>query len=389
MKTFLANSARCLGLAAAALLAQTAPVLAAQPTSPVGQWDCLMNGNGQNGILFLNFTADIDPVTGLPTFEGILAQAGHKGFKSGSDGRPGGGGTGTRGSGADFTSVTNIFGGGFIDGGAGEVADNGGPGDWLADSRGHRGTWFFNSKGQVVGSFFIVLNASGVVTNFLETCVDEVLTVPLTNGGVFNQQVQFCFTNPVFATNILWGPASDGEVGVTNLTFTNNNFFVSTIGVNQNISFVGKVHGNRLTMLASGPAGKFTITGVPLQPVNTALPVDGFFWTATQRADGAQTQEQFFLSDTAIPNYFGLNGQGPSYSYNFTNSFCLISQQRRIAFVFDEIPGIEGSGPDNLRATVGKFINTSKVIGSDTIGIGSAQSSIVQFNARLTPFSAP
>src|SRR5215469_14690328 len=244
MKTFVAKSGRLLGLAAAALLAQAAPALgAAQPISPVGQWDCVMNGSGQNGILFLNFTSDLDPITGLPTFEGIIAQAGHKGFKSSASGRTGNIGNQPR-AGSSSAGVTNIFGGGFINGAAGEVADNGGPGDWLADSRGHRGTWFFNSKGQVVGSFYMVLNATGVVTNFEEMCIDEVLQIPLTNGGVFNQQVQFCFTNPVFATNILWGPAGDGEVGVTNLVFTNNNFFVGTLGFNQNISFVGKVSPN-------------------------------------------------------------------------------------------------------------------------------------------------
>lgn len=389
MKTLIAKSGRLLGFSAAALLALATQAVA-QPASPVGQWDCLVSGSGQNGILFLNFTTDTDPVSGLPTFEGIMAQAGHQGLNAGNNGgRPGGGSGAPRAGGSGTNSIINIFGGGFIEGSAGEVANNGGPNDWLADSRGHRGTWFFNSKGQVVGSFFMTLNATGVVTNFFDTCIDQVLSIPLTNGGTFNQQVQFCFTNPVFATNIFWGPASDGEAGFTNLVFTNNNFTVAAVGTNQNISFVGKVvPGKRLTLVGSSPQGKFSISGVPLAPVPTALAVDGFTWTGTKRADGNQTQEQFFLSDTGIPNYYGLNGSGPAYTYNFTNSFCMISAHKRIAFVVDEIPFSPG-GVENLRATVGNFVNSSKAIGGNTLGDGALESSFIQFNARLSPFLAP
>lgn len=389
MKTILANTGRFLGLSMAGLLAFLAPVSDAlsQPASPVGVWDCVMTGNGQDGILFLNFTDVSDDATGLPVFEGLFIQAGHKKVQSGRSSSTGNNRGGTSSAG----TFTNLFGGGFINGSAQGVAVNIGPEDWLEDSRGNRGTWFFDSKGQTVGSFYTVLNASAHATNFFSTCIDQPVQVPLTNGGVYNFEVAFCFTNPVFITNYPWS-APDGETGFTNLTFTNFNFIVGSVGITNNVSFVGKViPGKRLTMVGTSAFGKFTIRGVPLTAVSTILPVDGFYWTGTKTESNYKFVEEFFLTPTGIPNYYGVTGQGPSYTYNLTNSICLISSQKRIGFSINENGFGSGSAGQLKisRATFGKLTNTQKTIGTKGQGDSASDLDVIKFDANLSPFPLP
>lgn len=390
MKTnFAKHSRQLLKLAAVTLLA--AGVHTAQalnlPVSPVGQWDCVISGGGQSGIIFLNFTDDIDTNSGFPTFEGFFIQAGHQGRHAESDS-----GRQTAGSGrtTSTSSVTNLFGGGFIEGAAGPVAENGTGDDWLVDSRGNRGNWFYNSKGQIVGSYFTTLNATATVTNFFETCTNTIVSIPLTNGSSFPFSFGVCFTNAVLTTNATWS-APDGETGTTNLSFTNLNFTLGAIGVTNNVSFVGKVVANkRITLTGTSTFGKFTITGVPLQPVTikSGVPVDGpYFWTGMKSQGGAKLAEEFNLTDTGIFNLYGMTGQGPSYSYGPTNSFCMISANKKIAFVVTEAQ-VNGS-PSTLRvsrATVGKFTNTKKAIGGNTIGDTPQDLNLIQFNAFVTPF---
>ena len=388
MKKLFANTGRLFGLTTAALLAVAAPAVQAvtQPSSPEGMWDCVITGAGQSGIVFLNFTTDTDINTGLPTFEGIIAEAGRKRApsSSGATGRNGSSSGSRTGSGAAFT---NVFGGGFISGTAGDVNHNGDP-EWLEDSRGHRGTWFFNSKGQVVGSFYMVVNATGDQTNFLDTCVATNVPVNLTNGSTFDVFVGFCFTNPAVTTNILWS-APDGESGVITLSFVNTNFTVGLVGVTDNVSFVGKVvPGKRLTLVGNSLFGKFTILGVPLVPFVSALPVDGFYWTGTKVQDNAKYVEQFTLTaDSIINNLYSLNGQGPSYTYG-TNSFCMISSKKRIAFVVNEMSANPADLPVG-RATFGTLTSNSKTIGTKGLGDSSASFDLIQFDANLSPFILP
>jgi hypothetical protein len=396
MKTFFTNPGRFLGLATAALLA-AAPAAQAvtQPPNPTNQWDCVMSGNGQNGIIFLNITDDIDTTSGLPTFEALFVQAGHTKFQTGRSSSTGTGRDGSSGG----SSFTNLYGGGFVFGSAGPVANNGTGDDWLADSRGHRGNWFFNSKKQLVGSFYTVLNANNRVTNYFQTCVDEPLSIPLTNNGSFNIEVSFCFTNPVFVTNYPWH-APDDEVGFTNLTFTNANFTIGSSGLTNNVSFVGKVvPGKRITLVGTSAFGRFTITGVPLRPIPTALPgngVDGFFWTGTKNENGFTTIEQFALFDTPIQNAYLVSGQGPSYTYgsgsDLGSELCLISSKKKIAFSIAEfavgtLPGTVVTV--NLRGTCGQFINTKRAIGAKGQGSSTADSNIIKFDANLSPFNLP
>jgi hypothetical protein len=385
--TFAKHSRRIAGLAAVTLLAlgvRTAQAVII-PNSPVGQWDCVINGPGQSGIIFLNFTQDVDTNSGFPTFEGFFVQAGHTGNSPASS-RSGATGRTTTGS-----SFTNLFGGGFIEGAAGPVAENGTGDDWMSDSRGHRGNWFYNANGQIVGSYFTVLNATSTVTNYFQTCASTNFLIPLTNGGSFPFSFDICFTNAVLTTNVVWGPASDGEIGITNLSFTNSNFTLGNAGVTNNVSFIGKVvPGKRLTLTGSSTYGKFTITGTPLQPVPivSGLPIDGpYFWTGIVSHNGVKLAEEFNLTDTGIINVFGMTGQGPSYSYGPTNSFCLVSAHKRIGFAVTEAQ-VNGT-PSTLRvsrATVGKFTNTKKAIGADTVGDSIQDFNLIDFNAFVTPF---
>ena len=178
----------------------------------------------------------------------------------------------------------------------------------------------------------------------------------------------------MIVTNYPW-TAPDGEFGFTNLIFTNGNFTVGSVGSTNGISFVGKVvPGKRITLVGSSPFGKFTITGVPLNPISTALPVDGFFWTGTKVENGFRTVEEFGLFPmstdngfpTTIPNAYLVSGQGPSYTYGggsgIGSELCLISAKKKIAFSIAEIPvgTVAGSFiPVNFRGTCGPFINAN------------------------------
>lgn len=404
MKTLLEYSARRIGLLIAGafalvVLATNGVAQAAQPPSPEGTWDCIVRGAGLSGILFLNFTTDLDTNSGLPTFEGVFVQGGHDQNQD-APGRGGSTGNSRSGSGS---SVTNLFGGGFVNGTAGGVTDNGGISDWLANSLGYRGDWFYDDKGRVVGSFYTVVNSSAAVTNYFETCVNngagEYVSIHLTNGEPFSVYVNFCFTNAFIQTNYPWGPAPDGESGTTNLIFTNNNFTIGSIGITNNVSFVGKVIPGakpRLTMVGTSTFGTFNVTGVPLTPVVVKNPnvssLSEYPWTGSVVQNGVKSEEIFTLVPTGIPNVYGINGEGPSYYYSPSNSICLISSQKQIGFAVAEIAaGSSGAGPIQviLRGTVGPLINNNNTFGTKGVGDSSAAINQITFDANLVPYNIP
>lgn len=195
----LANRSREVLLAVLVLLTATIATrshAAAFGDPTVNDWDFVVSGGGQDGIMFLHFTKDLDPNSGLPTFEGVLVYAGKKAISV--DPRSQGiyGRTNTIGT----PGWTNLFGGSFIEGVSGTVADNGGSNDWFPDSTGLRSDWFYNAKGQLVGSFFTVI-----------------------------------FLDPS-----------------------------NTNGITNNVSFVGNLSTKRLTLKASSGFGGFSAVGVPL-----------------------------------------------------------------------------------------------------------------------------
>jgi hypothetical protein len=369
-----------MAIAALALSAKAQP---APPPSPVGQWDCIVSGPGQNGIMFMNFTSDIDTNNGLPTFEAVFVNAGRQTIPTGRNGVP----IAAR---AGSSSITNLFGGGFISGSAGPVANNGGTNDWMPDSRGHRGNWFFDSKGRVVGGFYTVVNATAAVTNFFPVCVETNLSIPLTNGSTFDVPIDICFSNAALSTNIAWGPAPDGETGTTNISIANTNFTLGVLGETNSVSFVGKVSGSHLTLTGVSTFGKLTIKGVPLVPVDTffAAP-DAFFWTGVLADNGVKSFETFTLMDTTIPNCYVPVGQGPSYTFG-DGSLCLISSQKKMAFAIAEIPINSPEVPNGVsRATVGPLINTKKALGTKGVGDSTSGVNLIQFDANLSPYTFP
>ncbi len=383
LKSF-ARKARLLLLPAAALLATLAAgnSYAAQkfPDPTVNDWDCVTTGGGQDGILFLHFTDDIDPDSGFRTFEGMFAQAGAR--RVSGDPRSNGGDTGRTPQTNVTSTVQNLFGGGSIQGTAGTVEDNGGPNDWFADSRGLRGIWGFNSKGQLVGFYFTVENTFGVATNFQNTCTNIPVVIPLTNATVFSTNIDVCFTNESATISVSFGPFTDGEGPVvSNFTLVNTNFFLTPIGITNDVSFSGTISGKRMNLLATSTVGNFNVRGVPLQEITA--PVTDFTWSGEKIQDGTVFQELFTMfPDPVIPNLFDLDGQGSSY--NYTNAFCLISSQKKIGIVLTEVPD-GGSDIGPFRGTIGAFKSSKNAISAKTTGFTTATPNPIRFNASAVP----
>ncbi|HET7623977.1 MAG TPA: hypothetical protein VFM25_01840 [Verrucomicrobiae bacterium] len=190
----LGGNFRRLTLAASLLLAASVINVQAQFKSPVGTWDFVIGGSGESGIAFLTFS-DEPGENGLFSFNGyeILApkrtvivqqnnndDSGRGGTdvgRGGSDGRDGGtSGTNTQ---STVISKTNLFGFSEI-----------------------HGSWYYDTRGRVVGYF---------------------------------------------------GFSIDGGPTGTNSTLNN-------------VSFVGKVKlGKRMTLLATTTGGKLTYRGVPFR----------------------------------------------------------------------------------------------------------------------------
>lgn len=152
----LSGRGRHLLLATAALL--FALVGTSAEATPFGDpttndWDCVMTGGGQDGVMFLHFTTDVDPLTGLFTFEGVFALGGSR-----SNPFSARGGTGSGRTNSVPVGFTNIF-AGFTLQGPSSV-----PNDWTPISSGNRPDWFWNAKGQLVGSFYFPV-VFGSVTN--------------------------------------------------------------------------------------------------------------------------------------------------------------------------------------------------------------------------------
>lgn len=140
------------------------------------------------------------------------------------------------------------------------------------------------------------------------------------------------------------------------------------------VSFTGKaVPGKRLTLVGSTTFGKISIRGIPFATVTNVSggDFDGSSWFGTKTSGGIGYQE-FFQLTTVSPNIYGMDGQGPGYTYSFADSTCMISQQKKIGFAIVET--INGTNT-TLRASVGSFKNGSTV-SAKTKGIISPDKTI-------------
>lgn len=388
------GSRALLGTAMFLLIALAAPSHATPFALPTGNdWDCITSGGGQDGVMFLHFTTDLD-TNGFATFEGIFAIAGQKNFPTvnARTGLPGSSGTGRTNT--SFPGFTNLFGAGFVGGPGVGFPNNGGDNDWLTDSRGFRGVWFFDSKGRIVGSYFIVENVTGVVSNYFAMCTNVILSVLLTNGTIYNTNYgEICFSNgqgPTLTTNLAWGPASDGETGTSNITLVNTNFNLVPVGTSTNaVDFVGTVvPGKRLTLTGSSLLGRVLFHGVPLVPlVNVTDLATANPWVGQKLQDGI-TYRDFFtmaplLSNTnslfILPNAFALSGENALYTYE--GGLCLISSQKKIGFGLVEAPVGNPNAPGNLRGTYGSYSVTRTGINAKTTGLDSGTTNRIRFSA--------
>lgn len=355
------------------------PAEAAPFDSPaLNNWDCVTTGAGQDGISFLSFSTDVD-TNGLYMFNGYFLVAGKKGLGSNSNGRPGSLGVGRGGSGSTNTTIVNLYGGGPIN-----------------------GNWFFDEKGRIVGSFYTIVNATGIQTNYLESCITTNITFTVLNSTngidyITSTNVEFCFTNgPTFQTNFAWTVlnTNDNTLNTYSQTFTfeNTNFNTSLLGATNSVSFIGTVIPNkRLTLVASTSYGRLTFKGVPLSDVTIAgtTSLDGSSWIGYKKVNNVSYLEHFNLSASIVPNLYLVNGTSATYTYANPidpqdQSFCLVSSQGKIGFYIVEFP--LGASLGNSRTTIGNFINTRKTTGAQTVGAEEPElSTPVHFNATLIP----
>jgi hypothetical protein len=176
---------------AALLLGGALMADAQQFNSPAGTWDFVLSGSGQQGVAFLTFLQASDAGG---TFYGYqLITAPQNPASSGSDGRNSGGNPGRGDSTSPTNSAsTNVF--GFSD---------------------VKGPWEFDNKGRVQGFFYQVLNSSGPVFDWLDTCVTGFIpyTTLATNGTTLTNkpavmELSFCLSSTNAATNVTWSAAN-------------------------------------------------------------------------------------------------------------------------------------------------------------------------------------
>lgn len=193
------------GLAIAAMLL-LGVLAAAGFNSPVGTWDFMLNGSGEQGIAFLTFVSDSPSATSGSFYGYELISSPHNitvpgGRNPGADAGRTGSGTSTNQS-----AITYLFGFGPIS-----------------------GPWQYDTSGRVIGFFDQVVNSSGPTVNWLGNCVEAFVpyatTAVATNGTVVDtnaiMNLAFCLTNSVTSTNITWSSTNaDGTTNVYEAVFT-------------------------------------------------------------------------------------------------------------------------------------------------------------------------
>jgi hypothetical protein len=208
---------------------------------------------------------------------------------------------------------TNLYGFvGFPTGGEINYTNADGSAIWVHSGR-PAGRWGFDLNGKLIGFFSEISGTRGDTTNQVAIATNTVPFDTITNGIIY-------ITNIAYLTNV-------EELRLTNA-----------------VSFSGKVSLNmsdllksRLTIVASTPAGKMNMSGVP--PI--VLPDLSGNWYGQKRQSNLPYNEFFTLEnpDTDNTSYVVSNGEGPDYVYgppNVTNSasFCIIVRQKKAGFAY-------------------------------------------------------
>jgi hypothetical protein len=326
--------------------------------SPVGTWDIVSSGGGQQGLAYLTFTTDPDSL-GNYTFHGYVLVAGTRpvvaATNSSSDGRNAGGADSRGGSSsstntsstATTTASTTLF--GFTD---------------------ISGPWRYGNDNRIMGFFTELINVSSNVTNYLATNVLETISNASNPSEITNILVAFADAQSTAVTNYSW--PTNGQWYV----FNNPNMVVveGSAEMTNAISFVGKaVAGKRLTLVSSTSFGRVNYTGIPAVALTD---FSGSGWSGIKRANGQFFVEFFNMNspdDAGYPNIYPVSGVGPGYS-NLGHT--MISAQKKIGFFF-VANGVR-------RASVGSFsLNTKNgTAKASTKGIEDPGTSI-RFDASL------
>jgi hypothetical protein len=345
MKTRLTLGLRLRGAVAAgalaALVGGLAPASAGPSASPVGQWDCNINGDNQKGMAFFTFT---DENTNGGTFSVVRFLAGKHSGNSGSSttvlntGR-GGEGIGRDGSegstnASSSSSFTNLWGLDML-----------------------TGTWQFDAKGKIIGRFAEIIGAGSVscTTNENITTVNATTQVPVTN---IDGSITYYETNTfIFVTN-----------GVTINCVTNG-------GTTNAVSFTGKATAKKLTLVSSSANGKISYSGTTYTSNLTDL---SGYWYATRKHDGQSDLIDFTLAPVSpdLPNvYFTSDGAGPTDSFE---GYAVLSKRKQIGFVFSA-----GSTNDTFTATMGTLKTGKTSYNANTKGndLSTSPGTPVQINA--------
>jgi hypothetical protein len=181
-------------------------------------WDCLTSGANQPGIAYITFSNNY-------TFKGYTLIAGMP--PQPNDGGRNAGGDPGRGDAVSSSSTTGTN-AGFV---FGFTPIN--------------GPWHYDTKGRVIGFFTEILNATGFVTNWAETCVlaEYVVTNYASDGTIAYTETNsfgFCYTNMPYSNDFTW--TTTNVTGSTNLfsqafdasSSSNNNLTFTDMIINSN-----------------------------------------------------------------------------------------------------------------------------------------------------------
>ncbi|MBC8002320.1 MAG: hypothetical protein H7X97_07000 [Opitutaceae bacterium] len=289
--------------------------------SPVGTWDLISSGAGQNGLAVLTFSND-------GTFSGYHFWSPNPPKKAVVDPRGGGGNIGRDPE--ETSSKTNNFVFGFDD---------------------ITGRWNYDAKGKVIGFFTILLNvtSTGYGAGTIQTNIDSTAQ----GGGLTNITVNFQEGVGSLVTNLAW-------TGYTNsYTIFNTNIVILSAEKTNAVNFTGTVvPGKRVTFVASTAFGKTTYKGLPFLPL---LDISGS-WIGTKKLLGQTFYEFFDLVPTTEPNiYVSENEIGAGYGFS---TVAVISRHKKIGFDV-----IESAGTNGIHRSTSGTLSVKRQVSAKTKGV--------------------